>query len=92
MVSNNSWKRSKKRPSNVIMIGKRPQKWELIMAKEVADTDITINMATISTAALITVDNIETRTFILTRFLMMERTLEVIPAKVLVPEFKDQQR
>ena len=75
------------------MIGKRPQKWELIMAKEVADTDITINMATISTAAaLITVDNIETRTFILTRFLMMERTLEVIPAKVLVPEFKDQQR
>ena len=62
------------------------------MVKEVADTDITINMATISTAALITVDNIETRTFILTRFLMMERTLEVIPAKVLVPEFKDQQR
>ena len=75
------------------MIEKRPQKWELIMAKEVAGTDITINMATISTAvALITVDNIETRTFILTRFLMMERTLEVIPAKVLVPEFKDQQR
>ena len=73
------------------MIEKRPQKWELIMAKEVAGTDITINMATISTAALI-VDNIETRTFILTRFLMMERTLEVIPAKVLVPEFKDQQR
>ena len=75
------------------MIEKRPQKWELIMAKEVAGTDITINMATISTAAaLITADNIETRTFILTRFLMMERTLEVIPAKVLVPEFKDQQR
>ena len=73
------------------MIEKRPQKWELVMAKEVAGTDITINMATISTAALI-VDNIETRTFILTRFLMMERTLEVIPAKVLVPEFKDQQR
>ena len=51
-------------------------------------TDITINMVTIS------MDNMvfETRTFILTRFLMMKRTLAVIPAKVLVPEFKDQQR
>ena len=84
MVSNNSWKRSKKRPSNVTMIGKRPQSLEIIMVV----TDITINMVTISMDNMV----IETRTFILTRFLMMERTLEVIPAKVLVPEFKDQQR
>ena len=76
------------------MIGKRPQNREIMAARvTAADTDITINTATISTAALTVVDNIlETRTFILTRFLMMERTLEVIPAKVLVPEFKDQQR
>ena len=51
-------------------------------------TDITINMVTISMDNMV----IETRTFILTRFLMMKRTLAVIPAKALVPEFKDQQR
>ena len=84
MVSNNSWKRSKKRPSNVTMIGKRPQSLGIIMVV----TDITINMVTISMDNMV----IETRTFILTRFLMMKRTLAVIPAKVLVPEFKDQQQ